>query len=175
MGATRSRQHRPVCRVHSLRGFLLTTGFLILAAGSAGAQDRVGYIRIGGSQFTGVAGIEVQVGHIGIEAGWAGFTHRNFDKAWHMAGIGVSGYTRKPMENSFYATLGYAFNGVLRIALDDAGIAGYESGNSAALMVGYKWGGSGLISVKGGTGYQLSPVKNSFTCELSLGIGLLAF
>jgi len=115
------------------------------------------------------------VGHIGLEAGWGGLNHPDFSEPWSMGGIGLSVYSGKPFDNSFYASAGYSLNGMLKVTMDNTDIVGTESANSTVFLVGYKWGGTAWFSLKGGVGYQLSDLGNTIAGEFSIGIALVAF
>lgn len=159
-----------------MKRIMLLTGILLIAAQITEAQNNVLFIRIGGSQFTGVAGAEIQVGHFGLEGGWAGLNHPDLSEPWSMGGIALSVYSGKPFENSFYGSIGYSVNGVIKMTVDESvSIIQTEYADSKAIMVGYKWGGTAWFSLKGGLGYQLSELGNTITGEISIGIALLAF
>ena len=158
-----------------MKKLLPVMGLLLLTTQIVQAQNNVVFIRIGGSQFTGIAGAEVQVGHFGIEGGWAGLHLSGFTEPWKMAGIAISVYSGKPFDNSFYGSVGYSKNGVFRLQIASEGIYRSEFSDSKAVMIGYKWGGSGWFSLKGGLGYQFSELGNTLTGECTIGIALIAF
>ena len=139
------------------------------------ARNNVLFIRIGGSQFSGVVGAEFQHGHFGIEGGWGGFNHSSFDEPWNMGAVALSVYSGKPFKNSFYGSIGYAFNGVIKLTIQDNEILNAEYANSTGFVVGFKWGGDTWFSLKGGVGDQLSEIKNSFTGEFTIGIAFIYF
>lgn len=152
---------------------ILALAFLITQV--AEAQNNVLYIRLGPSQFTGIAGLEMQFGHLAFEGGYGWFDLPQFEEPWEMAGVGVSYYTGKPFNNSFYCTAGYSFNGATKITVVDSDQYRTEYADSIGLIAGYKWGGSGWFSLKGGLGYQFSEIGNSITGELTIGIAFLSF
>ena len=158
-----------------MKRIILIIGLLFSLSQIIEAQDKVFFIRIGSSQFTGLLGGEIQVGHFSLEGGYAYIPLPQLNEPWNMAGVGLSYYTGNPFDNSFYATIGYSFNGVAKMTRlsDNSYIAEY--GNSIPLIVGYKWGGTAWFSLKGGLGYQFSSIGNSFTVDLTIGIALLAF
>ena len=145
---------------------------LLLSVNSVNAQVYALSVQGGYSWLSGVVGGDLQVGQLGVSAGW--MPTKMPLSGEKLSSIGVAGtlYSGNYDESGYYVSLGVASNGYRYEYSSSWGANDSKTSPMTIAMLGYKYGSEDM-NLKLGVGYGWCDYAKTWTWEITLGIPIL--